>query len=239
MVSIPDSERDRFWARVDKSRGPDACWEWQGTRNEQGYGNAYISGLRASAAHRIAYTLAYGSIAPGMVIRHYICDNPPCCNPSHLREGTPAQNAQDRVDKGRSSKGAKHAAAVRAGMEKWGGPAQYIKAKARPDISSVITQSDQAMPEVSHISTVSMHAIDVPARPTVMKSKLRVLVAERATREGRALSMRRLSEESGASIATVNRMANNTIKRIPVDDLEMICRYLDCEVGELLQMEEA
>lgn len=72
-----------------------------------------------------------------------------------------------------------------------------------------------------------------------MKSKLRILVAERATREGRALSMRRLSEESGASIATVNRMANNTIKRIPVDDLEMICRYLDCQVGDLLRMEEA
>ena len=73
----------------------------------------------------------------------------------------------------------------------------------------------------------------------VMRSKLRILVAERATREGRALSMRRLSEESGASIATVNRMANNTIKRIPVDDLEMICRYLDCEVGDVLVMEEA
>ena len=50
--------------------------------------------------------------------------------------------------------------------------------------------------------------------------------------------MRRLSDESGASIATVNRMANNTIKRIPVDDLEMICRYLNCEIGDVLVMEE-
>ena len=127
MVSIADSERDRFWVRVDKSGGPDACWEWQGARNGQGYGIAYVRGLNTSGAHRIAYTLAYGPIAPGMVIRHYHCDNPACCNPSHLLEGTPAQNAQDRVDKGRTSKGAKHAAAIRAGWAKWGGPSQHRK----------------------------------------------------------------------------------------------------------------
>lgn len=71
-----------------------------------------------------------------------------------------------------------------------------------------------------------------------MRSKLRVLVAQKATREGRALSMRRLSEESGASIATVNRLANNTIKRIPIEELAAICRYLDCDVGDVLKMEE-
>lgn len=71
-----------------------------------------------------------------------------------------------------------------------------------------------------------------------MRSKLRVVVAEKATREGRALSMRRLAEESGASIATVNRLANNTIRRIPVDELAAICRYLDVDVGEILTMEE-
>ncbi len=40
------------------------------------------------------------------------------------------------------------------------------------------------------------------------------------------------------SIATVQRMLNNTIKRPPLDDIAALCRYLDCDVGDLLRMEE-
>ncbi|TYP82056.1 helix-turn-helix protein [Blastococcus xanthinilyticus] len=29
------------------------------------------------------------------------CDNPPCCNPQHLYAGTPAQNTDDMVSRGR------------------------------------------------------------------------------------------------------------------------------------------
>ncbi len=72
-----------------------------------------------------------------------------------------------------------------------------------------------------------------------VRSRLRVLAAEKATRDGRALSMRRVAEESGANISTVNRLANNTIRRIPVDELAAICQYLGCEVGDLLKLEEA
>lgn len=71
-----------------------------------------------------------------------------------------------------------------------------------------------------------------------MRSKLRILVAEKATRDGRALSMRRVAEESGANISTVNRLANNSIRRIPVDELSVLCRYLNCDVGDMLRMEE-
>lgn len=133
MVIISDEEQAQFWARVDKSGGPDACWEWQGARNRQGYGIASVRGVRASSSHRIAYILEHGSIAAGMLIRHYTCDNPPCCNPSHLREGTSADNAQDRVDKNRASRGASHAAAIRRGWERWGGPPTYQKSKARQE----------------------------------------------------------------------------------------------------------
>jgi putative transcriptional regulator len=71
-----------------------------------------------------------------------------------------------------------------------------------------------------------------------VRSRLRILVAEKATRDKRALSMRRVAEESGANISTVNRLANNTIRRIPVEELTVLCRYLDCDVGDLLRMEE-
>jgi DNA-binding Xre family transcriptional regulator len=72
----------------------------------------------------------------------------------------------------------------------------------------------------------------------IVRSRLRVLIAEKAMREGRALSARRVSEESGASIAVVNRLANNTIREVPVDDLTLLCWYFGCEPGDIQRLEE-
>ena len=39
----------------------------------------------------------------------HACDNPPCCNPSHLSLGSNAANVADKVSKGRQTSGEKHA----------------------------------------------------------------------------------------------------------------------------------
>jgi DNA-binding Xre family transcriptional regulator len=57
-------------------------------------------------------------------------------------------------------------------------------------------------------------------------------------REGRSLSIRRVSEESGASIGSCTRLANNTIREVPLDDLTLLCWYFGCAPGDILQMEE-
>lgn len=67
-----------------------------------------------------------------------------------------------------------------------------------------------------------------------MNSKLSVLVAERRMREGRAPGIRTIAAESGASVSTVQRLMNNTMKRVPLDDLAALCRYFDCQVGDIL-----
>jgi hypothetical protein len=78
-----------FWDWVDQSGGPDACWEWQGHRTPQGYGR-----------HRRAYSLAVGPIPVGKMVLHS-CDNPSCCNPTHLRVGDAGDNIRDAMARGR------------------------------------------------------------------------------------------------------------------------------------------
>jgi len=72
----------------------------------------------------------------------------------------------------------------------------------------------------------------------VVKSQLRILLAQKSHREGRTISLREVVRETGVPISTVMGMANNTIKRVPIEELGDLCRYLDCEVGELLKFEE-
>ena len=87
---------ERFWNRVDKGAGPDACWPWTGGTTAKGHGIAKcpperLGGGAGTTAHRIAYMLLVGPIPDGMHLDH-LCRNPPCCNPAHLEPVTHAEN---------------------------------------------------------------------------------------------------------------------------------------------------
>ena len=97
----PESERDPLWAAIDL-RGPDECWEWKRYRDQYGYGI-----LHGDRAHRAVWRQTHGAIPHGMEVMHQ-CDNPSCCNPSHLLLGTHADNMRDMVTKGRSAHGEHH-----------------------------------------------------------------------------------------------------------------------------------
>jgi DNA-binding Xre family transcriptional regulator len=73
----------------------------------------------------------------------------------------------------------------------------------------------------------------------VVVSRLKTLIAEKEICERRTVSIRSIVAESGASISTVQRMLNNTIKRPPLDDLAALCNYLNCDVDDWLIMEDA
>jgi len=76
------------------------CWEFQGYKDEKGYGKIRV-GKRIRRAHRYSYELAKGPIPKGMYVCHK-CDNPSCCNPDHLFLGTPKGNTQDMIRKDRA-----------------------------------------------------------------------------------------------------------------------------------------
>ena len=91
---LPSEDPSRFWAQVD----PAGCWEWNGGRDRDGYGQTRWHGKRVKA-HRKAWSLANGGREPDHSVLHR-CDNPPCVRPDHLYDGTQAENDLDRVQRG-------------------------------------------------------------------------------------------------------------------------------------------
>lgn len=113
QIGVPKRRRftelERFWRKVDKSGGPDSCWIWLGFTDRNKYGKFDMalptSGTKSVYAHRFSWELVNGPIPTGdhhgtMCVLHR-CDNPSCCNPSHLFIGTHKDNMYDCIAKGR------------------------------------------------------------------------------------------------------------------------------------------
>ena len=95
---MTDLQREQhFWNRVNKDGD---CWEWTGGTCKDGYGKTMYQ-KKHMKTHRVAFLLANGYLPP--LVMHK-CDNPPCCNPTHLSPGTVKDNVQDSLRKGRQDR---------------------------------------------------------------------------------------------------------------------------------------
>ena len=89
-----------FWSLVIPCPAS-GCWNWSKSTNKDGYGQLKAGG-RMWVASRLAITLHLGYEIDGKLACHH-CDNPRCCNPSHIYAGTKADNARDKATRGREN----------------------------------------------------------------------------------------------------------------------------------------
>lgn len=76
----------QFWGRVQKNGG-NACWQWLGPLQTQGYGVIRVCGKRKQAkqllAHRVAWEVERGPVPEDFLVSHD-CNNRGCVRPDHL-----------------------------------------------------------------------------------------------------------------------------------------------------------
>ena len=86
---------ERFWEKVDRSGGPNACWKWTAGTDGNGYGQFYPTRDKVVPAHRFAYELMIGPIPAGLELDHVKargCTSKRCVNPAHLEPVTHREN---------------------------------------------------------------------------------------------------------------------------------------------------
>jgi len=153
MLSISDIQ-----ARVEITA--EGCWEWKRCRDRQGYGIC-TKQHGTTRAHRISYLLTHGHIPEGALVLHS-CDNPPCCNPAHLRLGTHRENQAEKASKSRAMHGEAHPASRISDSQ-----ARQIFEDPRP-FSAIAEQYGISQGAVSLIKSGKTwrHVTRAPARAT-------------------------------------------------------------------------
>lgn len=93
---------ERIWARI--VQGPtDSCWPWPGATTPKGYPKIGHQ-RRTVYVHQAVLEEKLGRPLRSGYEACHTCDNPPCCNPAHLWEGTHSENMQDMLTKNRQRK---------------------------------------------------------------------------------------------------------------------------------------
>lgn len=78
---------------------------------------------------------------------------------------------------------------------------------------------------------------DAMARQDRISSRVGALVEAKERREKRRISYRVLASEVGVNLGTVQAWMTNTVTRFDAPTLLALCRYFDCDISDLIQIE--
>lgn len=78
------------------------CWTWLGTYNERRRMPEWHFNGEKLIPYRVTWELINGTPWPNDLIVLHWCDNRRCCNPSHYRPGTIAQNNAEKEERERA-----------------------------------------------------------------------------------------------------------------------------------------
>jgi hypothetical protein len=96
--------------------GHPGCLEWQGASAKAKGGRAGHGRIKHKRKlllpHRVILEHAVGETLPRHILACHRCDNPPCCEVTHLFPGTHAVNARDAESKGRMKRPPPNGSAV-------------------------------------------------------------------------------------------------------------------------------
>jgi hypothetical protein len=97
---------DEFWEWFESKLTPTdtGCKEWSMCRFAHGYGVVRMAGKNLKA-HRMSLEHSLGRPLKENMFALHSCNNPPCCNPDHLREGTNQENVDDKLRADRQPRG--------------------------------------------------------------------------------------------------------------------------------------
>lgn len=71
-----------------------------------------------------------------------------------------------------------------------------------------------------------------------MKNRILALMGEKQSKENRAISQAEVAAATGLTRQAISKWARGEITQFNSETVERLCKYFDCQIGELLYIDE-
>lgn len=68
----------------------------------------------------------------------------------------------------------------------------------------------------------------------VIRYRLKELIADKSFKEGRVITLAEVASESGVHRSTLSKLSNEKGYKTNTEILDKLCKYFECETGEVV-----